>query len=67
MSASLSRIYSSQPVSEEAERTLVVFSEEIASAISKAKEAGILQGFLVSILAGHFIQETNTLNSTAAE
>lgn len=63
----VSRIYSSKPVSQEAECTLVTFSEEIAAAVQKAKDAGILQGFLVSILAGHFVQETNVLNGMAAE
>lgn len=63
----VSRIYSAKPVSEEAEQALVIFSEDMAAAIQKAKESGILQGFLVSVLAGHFVQETNVLNGMAAE
>lgn len=63
----ISRIYASQPVSQEAESVLVEFSDEIAAAIRKAKAGGILQGFLVSVLAGHFVQETNTLNGMTGE
>ncbi|MFP5422664.1 MAG: hypothetical protein ACLGID_14505 [Gammaproteobacteria bacterium] len=54
----ISRIYSAQPVSEEANAALVEFANEVAAAITKAKQAGILQGFLVATLAGHFHQET---------
>lgn len=59
----VSRIYSSQPVSEEANAALTALGDEIAAAIAKAKKAGILQGFLVATLAGHFHQETATMIS----
>lgn len=67
MDTRVSRIYSAKPVSEEAEQALVAFDEDLASAIRKAKDAGILQGFLVSMLAARFIEETNTLNSMTSE
>lgn len=63
----ISRIYSAKPVSEDAESTLIAFDSAIREAIQTAREAGILQGFMVSILAGYFIQETNTLNGMTAE
>lgn len=67
MATQISRIYSAKPVSEEAEQALVAFDEDLAAAIRKAKESGILQGFLVSMLAARFIEETNTLNSMTAD
>lgn len=67
MTGAISRIYSAQPVSEEASAALVEFANEMAAAINKAKQAGILQGFLVATLAGHFQQETANMLAAGDE
>lgn len=54
----VSQIYCSQPVSEEANKALAEFAEELAAAVSKAKRSGILLGFLVATLHAHAHQET---------
>ncbi len=58
MDPKVSRIYSEQPVSEEANAALTEFANDIAAVITKAKKAGILQGFLVATLHAHAHQET---------
>tara|TARA_R110001606_G_scaffold30344_1_gene93796 strand:- start:38484 stop:38690 length:207 start_codon:yes stop_codon:yes gene_type:complete len=54
----VSRIYSSKPVSQEVNDALNSMCEELGSAISKAKDAGVPQGLLVAILSGLWHEET---------
>lgn len=59
--AGVSRLYSSQPVSEEVSTALEELAGALAEAIQKAKRTGVPQGLVVAILAGHFHQETGNM------
>ena len=54
----ISRIYSEKPVSAEVAGALDALADEVAAAIDRAKDAGVPQGLIVAIMAGHFHEET---------
>lgn len=60
---SISRIYSEKPVSQRVNDALNEMCEELVAALSKGKAAGIPQGLLVAIVAGHFHEETQRMLS----
>ena len=56
--SNISRIYSEKPVSAEVAGALDALADEVAAAIDRAKDAGVPQGLIVAIMAGHFHEET---------
>ena len=59
--SNVSRIYSSTPVSAEVNEAMTAMCEEIVSALAKAKAAGVPQGLVVAVVAGHFHEETDRM------
>jgi|TARA_X000001388_G_scaffold3203_6_gene2340 hypothetical protein len=55
---SVSRIYSSKPVSQEVNDALNAMCADLGSAIDQAKDAGVPQGLVVAILSGLWHEET---------
>lgn len=59
--SNVSRIYSSAPVSAEVNEAMTAMCEEIVAALAKAKAAGVPQGLVVAVVAGHFHEETDRM------
>lgn len=53
----ISRIYSEKPVSAEVAGALDALGAQVVAAIDRAREAGVPQGLIVAIMAGHFHEE----------
>lgn len=54
----VSRIYSEKPVSAEVAGALDALGAQVVAALDQAREAGVPQGLIVAIVAGHFHEET---------
>lgn len=63
----VSQIYSEQPVSKEVALALYDFQEEITKAIQKAKQAGLPQGILVSMLDMQHVMQVQVMIDKARE
>lgn len=56
--SNISRIYSEKPVSAEVAGALDALGAQVVAALDQAREAGVPQGLIVAIMAGHFHEET---------
>lgn len=54
----VSRIYSEKPVSAEVAGALDALGAQVVAVLDQAREAGVPQGLIVAIMAGHFHEET---------
>lgn len=53
----ISRIYSEKPVSAEVAGAVDALGAQVVAALDRAREAGVPQGMIVAIVAGHFHEE----------
>ena len=56
--SNISRIYSEKPVSAEVAGAVDALGAQVVAALDQAREAGVPQGLIVAIMAGHFHEET---------